>query len=48
MTQATALSAFRIRSSGVGEGCGRSIRRKYLDHVVIFGERHLRHLLNAH
>ena len=25
-----------------------SIRRDYLDHVVVFGERHLRHLLNSY
>jgi hypothetical protein len=27
---------------------GSSVRRDCLDHVVVFGERHLRHLLNSY
>jgi transposase InsO family protein len=34
--------------NGVAERLIRSIRRNCLDHVVIFGERHLRHLLNSY
>ena len=36
------------RAPGLAERLIRSIRRESLDHVVIFDEQHLRHLLNSY
>jgi Integrase core domain len=36
------------RQNGYSERLIGSIRRDCLDHVVVFGERHLRHLLNSY
>ena len=42
------ISARSPWQNGVAERLIGSIRRDCLDHVVIFGERHLRHLLNSY
>src|SRR6516225_7355541 len=45
------IARFRLGppgQNGVAERMIGSIRRDCLDHVVIFGERHLRHLLNSY
>jgi len=42
------ISARSPWQNGYAERLIGSIRRDCLDHVVVFGERHLRHLLNSH
>jgi len=42
------ISARSPWQNGLAERLIGSIRRDCLDHVVIFGEQHLRHLLNAY
>ena len=42
------ISARSPWQNGYAERLINSIRRECLDHVVVFGERHLRHLLNSY
>jgi len=49
ITKSRAISRKKlIRRMGYSERLIGSIRRDCLDHVVVFGERHLRHLLNSY
>ena len=46
------LRAMGIRDRPISNGCAErligSIRRECLDHVVVFGEQHVRHLLDSY